>query len=372
VVPRLIRSRAGGSSSDNDREYLLAAETTVIGRSEDCDIRLNDTGVSRRHGEVQRTSDGQFLYIDAGSMNGSIVNGRPAKQVKLVEGDRIELGGFILTFRREAGRGSDPSADRRRVAPSAEPSSAYRQGDDSPKTMTPFPDIDPDIAQSKTIAAPKQQVSAEKAPAKEVRRPQPSNDGPPSHEPRPAHQPPPPWWASSEAISAVSTPRSTPAFHEPPAAAFESRAPEPPVEIGPPPPLGVVGEASPVASGVQVFLCHSHGDKEAVRDLNRRLRADGFTPWLDEEELVGGQDWKLEIRKAIAKSKIVLACLSESSVTKRGFVQTEIKFALDVADEQPEGQIYLIPVRLESCDVPERLSSLHGSISSPPTGTVTS
>ncbi len=49
-------------------------------------------------------------------------------------------------------------------------------------------------------------------------------------------------------------------------------------------------------------------------------------------------------------------CLSKKSVTKSGFVQAEIKYALDVADEQPEGTIFIIPLRLEECTVPDRLS----------------
>ena len=55
-------------------------------------------------------------------------------------------------------------------------------------------------------------------------------------------------------------------------------------------------------------------------------------------------------------SHVVIVCLSCGSVTKAGYVQKEIKFALDVADEQPEGAIFLIPARLEECQVPDRLS----------------
>jgi predicted component of type VI protein secretion system len=94
----------------------LDAESTVIGRSVECDIRLNDTGVSRRHGEVRRMPDGQFLYIDAGSTNGSIVNGRAATQVKLVNGDQIELGSTIITFRRGDGRGREAARPGDRVS----------------------------------------------------------------------------------------------------------------------------------------------------------------------------------------------------------------------------------------------------------------
>jgi len=72
-----------------------------------------------------------------------------------------------------------------------------------------------------------------------------------------------------------------------------------------------------------------------------------------------GQDLDLEITAAVRSSGAVLVCLSRASVTKEGFVQKEIKYALDVADEKPEGTIFIIPVRLEECDVPERLKRWH-------------
>lgn len=110
---------------------------------------------------------------------------------------------------------------------------------------------------------------------------------------------------------------------------------------------------------LRAFLCHSSGDKAAVRDLYDRLKADGFDPWLDEESLLPGQDWALEIPKAVRASHVVIVCLSKSSITKEGFVQKEIKYAMDVADEKPEGTIFIIPLRLEDCDAPERLGRWH-------------
>ncbi len=106
---------------------------------------------------------------------------------------------------------------------------------------------------------------------------------------------------------------------------------------------------------LQVFLCHSHSDKSAVRDLYRRLCADGIDPWLDEERIIPGQDWQREIPRAVRNSDAVLVCLSSGAIKKSGFLQKEITFALDVAEEQPEGTIYLIPVKLEECELPERL-----------------
>lgn len=106
---------------------------------------------------------------------------------------------------------------------------------------------------------------------------------------------------------------------------------------------------------LRVFLCHSSADKPFVRDLYNKLEADGFDPWLDEKKLLPGQDWQLEIKKAVGNSDIVIVCLSRTSVSKKGYVQTEIRIALDVADEQPEGTIFIIPLKLEECQIPDRL-----------------
>lgn len=113
-----------------------------------------------------------------------------------------------------------------------------------------------------------------------------------------------------------------------------------------------------ITQGLRVFLCHASGDKPAVRDLYFWLRAYGISPWLDEEDLVPGKVWASEIPKAVRTADVVLVCLSRKSVTKTGYVQKEIKYALDVADEQPEGTIYIVPTRLEEWEVPERLSHL--------------
>jgi hypothetical protein len=107
---------------------------------------------------------------------------------------------------------------------------------------------------------------------------------------------------------------------------------------------------------LRVFMCHSSGDKNVVHKLCDRLKSDGFEPWLDQENILPGQEWDSEIRKAVRTSDVVVVCLSKSSITKEGYVQKEIKLALDVAEEKPEGTIYVIPIRLEECQVPPRLA----------------
>jgi hypothetical protein len=110
-----------------------------------------------------------------------------------------------------------------------------------------------------------------------------------------------------------------------------------------------------VSKRLRVFLCHASEDKVPVRNLLTKLRDWGHDPWLDEEKILPGQDWEREIRHAMQQAQIVLVCLSTRS-EKRGYVQKELRRALDIADEQPEGTIFIVPVKLEPCSVPERLA----------------
>lgn len=107
---------------------------------------------------------------------------------------------------------------------------------------------------------------------------------------------------------------------------------------------------------LEVFLCHASADKAPVREIYRWLEASGYEPWLDEEKLVAGDEWREEITRAVRRAHLVLACLSKHAVSKEGFVQREIRMALDVAEEKPEGTSYIIPLKLEECEIPSRLA----------------
>ena len=109
---------------------------------------------------------------------------------------------------------------------------------------------------------------------------------------------------------------------------------------------------------LKVFLCHASADKPAVRDLYKRLTADGVDAWLDAENLIAGQNWQVEIPKAIRESDVVIICLSKQ-FNQRGFRQKEVRLALDTAMEQPEGEIFIIPARLEECENLETLTNWH-------------
>ena len=112
-------------------------------------------------------------------------------------------------------------------------------------------------------------------------------------------------------------------------------------------------------NALRVFLCHGSEDKAVIRQVYDRLRDDGVVPWLDEKNILPGQDWDAEIRKAVRNSHAILVCLSSKSVNKEGYVQKEMRLALDLALEMPDGRIFLIPARLEECDLPYKLKSYH-------------
>jgi hypothetical protein len=107
-----------------------------------------------------------------------------------------------------------------------------------------------------------------------------------------------------------------------------------------------------------IFLVHAHSDREIVHKLYTRLIKDGVNVWLDAEKLQPGQDWQNEIRKAILKSDIVLVCLSQHFNQQQGFRHEELKIALEKAKWIVD-EVFIIPVRLEKCDMPESLCHLH-------------
>jgi hypothetical protein len=107
-----------------------------------------------------------------------------------------------------------------------------------------------------------------------------------------------------------------------------------------------------------IFLSYAKEDSSRVRAIYRRLRTEHLNPWLDVADLLPGQEWESAIVSAIRSARFVIVFLSNHSVSKRGYVQKEIREALDAADRVPEGDIYIIPVRLEECPVPERLAKL--------------
>ncbi|TDK91857.1 FHA domain-containing protein [Mycolicibacterium mucogenicum] len=78
-------------------QFLLADEVVAAGRHPDSAVFLDDITVSRHHAEI-RWLDDEYWIIDAGSLNGTYVNGTPVQALPLTSGDEIQIGKFRLGF----------------------------------------------------------------------------------------------------------------------------------------------------------------------------------------------------------------------------------------------------------------------------------
>lgn len=111
--------------------------------------------------------------------------------------------------------------------------------------------------------------------------------------------------------------------------------------------------------GPRIFLSYTVEDRDKVTELYKELSNAGYRPWMDVIDLLPGERWKTSIADAIKRSDFFLVCLSSNAVNKTGFLQKEIKIALDMHEEKAAGDTWLIPVRLDDSAVPNRLHAFH-------------
>lgn len=87
----------------NGTQHPIVAPGIVLGRGSECDLRIDDPGVSRRHVEVRvygQGADAQLVAVDLGSTNGTIIDGARVPQAPVTDGSRIVLGSTIVDVRR--------------------------------------------------------------------------------------------------------------------------------------------------------------------------------------------------------------------------------------------------------------------------------
>jgi formylglycine-generating enzyme required for sulfatase activity len=111
--------------------------------------------------------------------------------------------------------------------------------------------------------------------------------------------------------------------------------------------------------GPKVFISYAREDIDTAKKLFADLKRGGADPWMDTEKLLSGEKWTEVIGRVMRESRFVLSLLSEKSVRKKGYFQKELNMALDIEEKFPEGDIFLIPVRLNNCTLPDKLRSIH-------------
>jgi TIR domain/Deacetylase PdaC/Protein of unknown function (DUF3298) len=102
----------------------------------------------------------------------------------------------------------------------------------------------------------------------------------------------------------------------------------------------------------KVFISYAKEDFRFAQHLSENLKLNNYAPWLDKEKILAGQNWDIEIKKALRQSDFIILLLSQNSVNKKGYVQREFKLALNYCDERPVEDIFLIPVKINDCSVP--------------------
>ncbi len=98
-----------------------------------------------------------------------------------------------------------------------------------------------------------------------------------------------------------------------------------------------------------IFLSYAREDEGIATKLYHDLSGAGLSIWFDKVSLRPGQRWKQEIKRAIRQCRYFIALLSSNSVSKKGYIQKELYEALELLDEYPESETFIIPVRIEDC-----------------------
>ncbi len=105
----------------------------------------------------------------------------------------------------------------------------------------------------------------------------------------------------------------------------------------------------------RVFIAYVQEDLVFARKLYRACEKSGLSPWLDKRKLMPGQNWPRAIETAIQTSDFFVACFSRRATSKRGSFHSELRYALFCAAKIPLDEIFLIPLRLDDCEVPGRI-----------------
>ena len=107
----------------------------------------------------------------------------------------------------------------------------------------------------------------------------------------------------------------------------------------------------------RVFIAYVEENVEQSRRLYRAFEEAGLQPWLDKEKLFPGQNWPRSIQRAIEVADFFVPCFSKRAATKRGAFQCELRYALDCATRLPLEDMFILPARLDDCEVPRAVAS---------------
>ena len=111
-------------------------------------------------------------------------------------------------------------------------------------------------------------------------------------------------------------------------------------------------------SDSSIFISYANADQSRVTPFCDYLVNQGFNVWIDCRCLKPGQNWEFEIRREIDKAAFVLIFVSQNSFDRRGYVQRELKLAIDKLNEKLIDDIYIIPILLDDAPIPPQLRGI--------------
>lgn len=109
----------------------------------------------------------------------------------------------------------------------------------------------------------------------------------------------------------------------------------------------------------RVFISYAKEDFSIAKKIAAKLEEAGCAVWFDKKSLIPGQDWRKEIEREIPKSHFLILLCSNNGLRRREFYHAEQRLALETQAQIPEDQLYLIPVRLDGCEMPSEISRHH-------------
>lgn len=108
-----------------------------------------------------------------------------------------------------------------------------------------------------------------------------------------------------------------------------------------------------------IFISYAPNDRAVAEKLHADLKRNGLNPWMADTDLLPGQKKEETIRRTIRQSSYFLPVLSSESFSRRGAIHKELRQALDLLDEFPDSDVFVIPVRTDACAIThEKLENL--------------
>jgi hypothetical protein len=102
----------------------------------------------------------------------------------------------------------------------------------------------------------------------------------------------------------------------------------------------------------QIVFGYAREDLQPVKEIYNRLEVIGYNCWLDETNLIPGQNFREDIDRAIKNSNLLIVCFSQAFISCEEYWYQLLRSAMSVQAKMPPGVPFLLPLRLEECEIP--------------------